>query len=775
VEVERARYRITVNGIVQGVGFRPFVYRLACSLSLYGNVCNTPSGVCIEVEGAKDRIHRLLKELKTGCPPLARIKEISYEVLPPAGYTEFQIVSSANNGSRKSLIPPDVALCTECAQDITDPSCRFYLYPFTNCTHCGPRFTIVRRIPYDRAQTSMDVFPMCDECTREYEDPSKRRFHAQPVACPRCGPRVRLVDKQGKPVAGDLCEPGTNDSWRRTAWALLGQGRILGVKGIGGFHLCCDAKNPGAVRELRLRKGRDAKPFAVMCRDLSVARRYCLVDATEQQLLSSSAVPIVVLRRHGGDLPGELAPGISTLGVMLPYTPLHKMLLDGPFDTLVMTSGNRGGLPLVKDNRAAFSKLGALADAFIVHDRDIVNRCDDSVVAVVDGQTQFFRRSRGYVPEPILVPGPGSQVMSPVTFGAGGEMKNTFCLLRGEEAFLSQHLGDLDSIEAEMGYREAFHGFLALIGAHPRVIGYDLHPGYQSSRLARQIHGAHIGIQHHHAHMASCLAENGHIRPAIGVILDGTGYGTDGTIWGFEIISGDFLSFRRHYHLSPVPLPGGDRAARACWRTAVSYLVSLLGDEGKQKAFMLYPERKEQTDMLCQMLAKGFNTPHASSCGRLFDAVSSLLGICHENSYEGQAAIELGDIVAYVPPNTESHYGYSVSADQIHATGIFRGILSDLNAGESTQAIALKFHNTVAQMVVDAVKRTAEQTRLSTVALSGGSWQNRYLFRAVKKALKAEGYQVLHHRHVPANDGGIALGQAVICRWQAHAWSRSGS
>ncbi len=757
-EMGRVRYRVVVRGTVQGVGFRPFIYNLARDCGIAGSVLNAGQGVIVDAEGAPDAVRRFLEAVRAHPPRLARVDEVSWEALPPAGHTGFEIIASTGGAEIEALVPPDVGLCPDCARETFDPQDRHYGYPFTNCTNCGPRFTIVRELPYDRPKTSMAVFPMCPDCAREYHDPADRRFHAQPVACPVCGPAVELVDAGGKPVPGE---------WRRNCWDLLAEGRILALKSLGGFHLVCDAQNRDALRELRRRKGRDAKPFAVMARDPAVVERYCHLNDQERELLTSPEAPIVILkRRPGTDLPPELAPGLKTLGVMLPYTPLHFLVFTGPFDLLVMTSGNYSELPLAKENVRALAELGGIADYFLWHNREIVNRCDDSLAAVMDGEVQLLRRSRGWVPVPVRVPtGDG-----PVVLGIGGEMKNTFCLLKKGRAFVSQHIGELDHLEGEENLFSSLLNFQRLLDIEAEVVGYDMHPDYRSSRLARKVPAEkRYEVQHHHAHLASCLADNGLVdERAIGVILDGTGYGPDGTLWGFEIISGDCLGFKREMHLTPVPLPGGEAAVRSPWRTAVAYLLTYLGEDGDRTAGRLFGGHGLELDVVRRMLAKGFNAPPSSGCGRLFDAVAALAGVCTRSTYEGQAAIELGELVRDDAEGAKlGVYPFSIEEGTISAAGTVAGVVEDLERGVPVETIATRFHNTVLEMVREAVRRVGAATGLRTVALSGGTWQNRYLFRRARETLPLDGFRVLTHRQVPANDGGLCLGQAVIAyrRW----------
>lgn len=640
------RYRLKVSGTVQGVGFRPFVFNLAHAYRLGGEVYNDGEGVIIEVEGEAEAVAAFVRELAAGPPPLARIDRVESQVLPPVGERGFTIQQSRGRADGKVLAPPDVAVCPDCRRELADPADRHYRYPFTNCTNCGPRFTIIRALPYDRHRTTMSIFAMCPDCAREYHDPADRRFHAQPVACPACGPQVELVDRKGRPVAA------TGADWPETAGALLQKGYILAVKGLGGFHLACAAADREAVMELRRRKNRPAKPFALMCRDLATVERHCYVAAEEAELLRSPAAPIVLLRkRPDSPLPPELAPGMDSLGVMLPYTPLHLLLLQAGPPVLVMTSGNKSDLPLVTDNRQALAELGEIADYFLLHNREIINRCDDSVTAVVDGETLFFRRSRGYVPQPLAVPAaPGA----PAVLGIGGEMKNTFCLLGEGKAYLSQHIGEVDLLEGQENLEQSIENFCRLVGIKPQVVAADLHPGYRSARLAGELAARlgirrHPGVQHHHAHLASCMAENGLDEEVIGIILDGTGYGLDGRLWGFEVMRGDYREFHREFHLAYVPLPGGERAVRNPWLTAAAYLITFLGEKGKEAARRLFGDRGRELALAEKMLAAGLNSPPASSCGRFFDAVAALLGVCFENTYEGQAAATLGSLVPWFP------------------------------------------------------------------------------------------------------------------------------
>ncbi|MDD3653464.1 MAG: carbamoyltransferase HypF [Desulfotomaculaceae bacterium] len=761
-------YRIMLQGVVQGVGFRPFVYNLARSWGIKGSVLNSSRGVIIQAEGEKKNMINFINSLKEHPPSLSVISNFQISQEQPRGYTAFKILSSRPGAEKDALVPPDAATCPACVKEIFDPQDRHHAYPFTNCTNCGPRFTIINEIPYDRPKTSMAAFDMCADCDREYHEPGDRRFHAQPAACPACGPQPELVDSNGEKLAGQ-------DNWLEQCWDMLQAGKIFALKSLGGFHLTCDATNPEALATLRRRKGRDAKPFAVMCRDAAAVQKYCEVGENELTLLSSPQAPIVILRKKcpaagsGRGLPEGLAPGLKTLGVMLPYTPLHHLLFSGPFEVLVMTSGNYSTLPLVKDNHRALSGLGGIADCFLWHDRDIVNRCDDSLARVIDGETHIYRRSRGYVPHPVAV---SCGRDTPVILGVGGEMKNSFCLLKQNQAFFSAHIGEIDSLEGEENLFTSLLNFQKLIGVVPEIVAYDAHPGYASARVARRIPArSYVAVQHHHAHLASCLAENRQAGEAIGVILDGTGYGSDGHLWGFEILTGSDKNFSRRYHLAYVPLPGGEMAIRYTWRSAVGYLITFLGDDGKKHAGSVFKGKVSPTDLnlVIKMAETGFNSPLSSGCGRLFDAVSAILGVCLENTYEGQAAVELGEAVRESAAGGGVYpYSYDLAGEEIRPGPTLAGILADRLAGEPVELVSTRFHLTIISMIVETVERVSAATGLRNVVLSGGVWQNRFLFRAAKEALSARGFKVLYHRQVPANDGGIALGQVMIAhrRWQ---------
>ncbi len=750
--ISLSRRKLKVTGLVQGVGFRPFVYRLARSHNLSGWVRNTSQGVEIEVEGLPAGLDLFATQLATEAPALARVEGVLSEEVAPLGQETFAIAASANLAGTEAVIPPDVGLCNDCAREIRDPHDRRFNYPFTNCTNCGPRFTLIRQVPYDRPQTTMAAFDMCPACRREYEDPGDRRFHAEPTACPACGPRVWL-EYQGKTVNQDVLA---------SAAQLLHQGKILAVKGLGGFHLAGDAANDAAVQTLRERKGRRDKPFAVMVRDLEAAARIAFINDRERALLLAPERPIVLCRRRPGQgVSWRAAPGNNYLGLLLPYTPLHLLLMDLAPAALVMTSGNLSEEPLAFTNEAARERLAGLADAFLMHNRDIHVPCDDSVVRPLpDGTVIPLRRARGFVPRTIPLP-----LDTPEILGVGAEQKNTFCLAWGQTALMSQHIGDLDTLETQEYYQLAIRHFEELSRKRPRILAHDLHPDYFSTRYAREQEGVRlIGVQHHHAHVAACLAENGRADTCIGLALDGTGYGPDGTVWGGEVLVADLKDFNRVGHLAPVRLPGGEAAVRNPARMAAAYLYAAYGEDFvgvAEKLGLSFPEMEWR--LLHKQLATGWHSPITTSAGRLFDAVAAAVGICRQRTYEGQAALELEMAAG---PEAEGLY-----APKIHQTAsglvldtpaIFRGAVSDRLAGHDQAAIAGRFHQSLARGLTDMCVSLRERTGLNLVALSGGVLQNGLLVVSLKSRLEQQGFEVLTHSLVPPNDGGLSLGQAAV-------------
>lgn len=735
---------------MQGVGFRPFVYQLARRHNLAGWVCNTPGGVLIEAEGDEEKLRRLLESLRSETPALASVSDVRVKPVSPTGGTEFLIRSSIGGAEVQPIVPPDVAACADCIADVLTPGNRRHLYPFTNCTNCGPRFTIIRRVPYDRPNTTMQGFRMCPECGAEYDDPTDRRFHAQPNACPACGPHLSLDGRE---------YPDDSEAISRSA-ALLREGKILAVKGLGGFHLACDARNTEALRTLRMRKGRAGKPFALMCADLDEVRRICEVDRTSEALLLSPERPVVLMpaRRDSGISP-LAASGTGSLGVMLPYTPLHQLLLAESPPSLVMTSGNLAEEPIVHRNEEAVERLGHIADRILAHNRPIHMPCDDSVARVVDGVPMVIRRARGYVPRPIEI-----DMEMPQVLACGGDLKSAFCLTKGRLALLSQHLGDLDNAPTLEHYRRIVDHFCGFFAVQPEVIAHDLHPDYHSTRYAMSLSAAadrRVGVQHHHAHIASCMAENRLSGPVIGVAFDGTGFGADGRIWGGEFLVADYDDFRRAAHLAYVPMPGGEAAIRRPGRMALAYLLHTFGPSEVGIAPGL---SSAEAQAVRTQIERGLNAPLTSSMGRLFDAVSALLGICTEVTYEGQAAIEL-EAMASGP--TEQTYAYDIVEGQSGALGIdvrpmIARIAEEIERGTPAESVSSIFHSTVADMVVSVCCKVRDQTGLNRVVLSGGVFQNVLLLGMALERLRRQDFEVFRHSMVPCNDGGISLGQAVV-------------
>jgi hydrogenase maturation protein HypF len=752
----KLRRSLTVKGVVQGVGFRPFIYGLARRHKLPGWVKNSSAGVYIEVEGPFGDVARFTEQIPLQAPPRARIESLDFEDAPPAGYASFEIRESLEEEGQYQLVSPDIATCAACTAEIFDPRDRRHRYPFTNCTNCGPRFTIIEDIPYDRPKTTMAGFRMCPRCRREYDDPADRRFHAQPNACPACGPRLELCAREGTPLPAD--DP------LRSAGALLKEGKIVALKGLGGFLLACDARSETAVRELRRRKSRPDKPFAVMLADPAAVRLHCRVSNEEERLLLSPESPIVLLsRREDASLAEAVAPGQKYLGVMLPYTPLHHLLMRELAIPLVMTSGNRSEEPIAKENGEAASRLGGVADFFLRHDRDIFVPYDDSVAAVIAGAPAVLRRARGYAPFPVALPFPLRPILA-----CGAESKNTFCLTRDRYAFVSQHIGDMENLETIEHYRRTLDLYQKLFRIRPEIAAYDLHPDYLATQFALELPiDRKVGIQHHHAHMAACMAENGETGPVIGLSFDGLGYGPDGTLWGGECLVGDFRSFRRAFFFEPVPMPGGAAAIRHPWRMALGFLFHFFGKEGL-RPFLPYLGlgEDEKTDLILKQAALRFNSPLTSSGGRLFDAVSALLGLVSSISYEGQAAVALE---AIADEREAGSYPFLLNnegeAEGIGFRPLFAGILADLEAGKAKGAISAKFHNTLVQMAAEVCRRIRRGGGPAKAALSGGVFQNRFLLERTKAALENAGFGVLIHRRVPCNDGGLSLGQAVIAHF----------
>jgi hydrogenase maturation protein HypF len=751
-----ARYRLRIEGVVQGVGFRPFVFRLAQERGIRGWISNTPQGVEMEVEAEEEVLDRFLEDLPKLAPPVARIDRLSVvDRFPFLGYPGFSIRHSSLEAERSTLISPDLATCPDCLRELFSPSDRRYGYPFLNCTMCGPRYTIIQDVPYDRERTTMRHFVMCPQCRSEYDDPGNRRFHAQPNACWECGPQLRLVKESvsGREAIQAACR-------------LLEQGRILAIKGLGGYHLAVDATDREAVRKLRRRKRREEKPLAVMVKDLEAVREFCAVDREEEDLLREPSCPIVLLRKlPGRAIAEEVAPGNRYLGVFLPYTPLHHLLFSGwegdggKPRALVMTSGNVSEEPIACRDEEAMERLGAIADDFLLHDRQIHMRADDSVARVIAGRKMILRRSRGFAPLPI----PLLLESSLHILGCGAGLKNTICLFKGKNAFLSQHIGDLENYETYLYFCETVEHLQRILQIEPEVVAYDLHPGYLSTAYAMAMQGVEkIGVQHHHAHLCSTMAENHLSGPCLGILCDGTGYGIDGHIWGCEFLVGDYLDFRRLGHLRYQPLPGGEASIKKPYRMALSYLYSYLGEEMRGHSFCRrFPPR--EVEVVIGMLRSGFNSPLASSLGRLFDAVSSLVGIRDEISFEGQAAM---DLEMAIEEGWEGSYPYGVQREAglylIDPLPTIGSILCDLRNGVSAARIAASFHNTVCEFLVELAKNMAQDTGLRQVVLSGGVFQNAYLLERTVRKLAQAGLDPVLPQKVPPNDGGISLGQVAI-------------
>jgi len=760
------RREIRVHGIVQGVGFRPFVYALAHQYGLSGVVRNDAEGVYIEAEGDSETLRHFVQKITTGAPPLAVVEAVSSRPLTVRGGHGFQIEESRDGGQRLALVSPDVTICDACLIELFDPADRRYRYPFINCTHCGPRFTITQSMPYDRAATTMSGFPLCADCRTEYDDPTNRRFHAQPNACPVCGPQVRLLRGSDRVVA----HGSTGDEAIRGAVALLRAGGIVAVKGLGGFHLACNPFDADAVSALRSLKMRPDKPFALMARDLAQVRSVCRVTRAEEALLASPARPIVLLaRRKDSRLAVEVAPRQQTLGVMLAYTPLHHLLLHDVGAPLLMTSGNRCDEPIAFRDEEAFEHLGQITDWFLVHDRPIHTRCDDSVVRVERQHLYPLRRSRGYAPAPLTVPHPFARH----TLACGGELKNTFCLGRERHAFLSQHVGDLENYETLRSFRDGIAHFCRLFGVRPELVAHDLHPGYLSTQYADELAESGtetVGVQHHHAHVAACLADNQ--RPmnerVVGVALDGTGYGTDGAIWGGEFLEGSLAEgFERRGHLAYAALPGGEVAIREPWRLAIAHLVAVFGEEETLQLPLKVVRQAGERNvrLISRLVQQHLHTPLTSSAGRLFDTVAALISVpgSTRTSYEGQAAIEL-ELLAQgqTAPGYPFSLNESGSVWEIETNEVIAAVVADLMAAIPPPRISASFHRTVAEMVLSGCRRLRAGGGPGAVALSGGTFQNSLLLNRAVDLLEDHGFDVYVHRRVPANDGGLALGQAVL-------------
>lgn len=749
----RKRVKVGIEGIVQGVGFRPFIYQLAHQYHLAGYVTNTSTGVEIEVEGETEDIETFLKAIPEQKPPLALITHISSKPIPLQNESVFQIKPSQVKAKRTTLISPDVCICEDCLRELFDPKDRRFRYPFINCTNCGPRYTIINDIPYDRANTSMRRFKMCPQCEAEYNDPTNRRFHAQPNACWECGPRVFLYDAHA-------CEVPCDDPIKETI-KLLEAGHIVAIKGLGGFHLAVDACNEAAVKRLRQRKCREEKPLAVMSRDIETIKIYAILTPEAITLLTSPQRPIVIVpQKQPNPLAPSIAPGILDFGVMLPYTPLHYLLMEGNYLALVMTSGNLSEEPICIDNEEAFRRLKGIADYFLIHNRDILQRSDDSVARIINGKARLIRRSRGYVPVPVFL-----ERDFPHILACGGEEKNVVCLVKDNRAFLSQHIGDMENMETLSFFEHVITHLKRILEITPTIIAYDLHPEYLSTKWALEQQGVKlIGIQHHHAHIMSCLAENKDIfSPVIGLALDGTGYGPDGTLWGGEILLVNGANFKRLAHFKYYPLPGGAKAIKEPWRMGVSYLYPLYGEDIPKLPLVLNQSiPADQIRLICQVIKKQVHCPLSSGVGRLFDAVSALLGLKLKIAYSAQAAI----LLEMIREDVEKGYQFNLDTHhhpwQIDPAPVFKAIVEDIKAGISPSIISGRFHLGLVDILEEICVKLREKTRINKIALSGGVFQNSYVLEATENRLQTKGFIVYSHSQVPTNDAGIALGQAVI-------------
>ncbi|HEX8713249.1 MAG TPA: carbamoyltransferase HypF [Terracidiphilus sp.] len=762
---------LQVRGVVQGVGFRPFVYRLAQEEGLAGFIGNDTDGVTVEIEGAPSRLESFVTRLRAEAPPLSRIDSVVAHAASPTGESGFRIVASEVLGRVSTGIPADAATCPDCLRELMDPQDRRYRYPFLNCTNCGPRFTITRRIPYDRPQTSMAQFTMCPACQSEYDDPANRRFHAQPNACPVCGPHVWLAGADGAEIA-------TGDAAVSACIDRLAAGEIMAVKGIGGFHLSVDATNEAAVMRLRQRKRRYGKPLAIMVRDLVSARAVCELADAEIALLSTPARPIVLApRRSDSGIAEAVAPGIPWLGIFLPYAPLqHLLFADSRIHALVMTSANLSEEPIAIDNDEARTRLGDIADAFLMHDREILQRCDDSVMAVVDGAPQFLRRARGFVPLAVPLPFDALPLLA-----VGGHLKSVFTLARGKYAYQSQHLGDLENPTGLDFFRESLEHLMRTFEIDPEYVAHDLHPGYLSTQWAKEWAQERrlplIAVQHHHAHVAACMAEHGVTGEVIGLSLDGTGYGTDGRIWGGEVLicsleGPDPASFERFAHLAYVPMPGGEAAIREPWRMAFGHLIAAGFDIETPDMLDLLGAKIAETRVLNRMIARELNSPLTSSCGRLFDAVAAVVLGRRQVDYEAQAAIELEGIAIGEPYESRTGFGYPMELSpgnwqrrepaRISAQPLWRELIDDLRTGVSKPKIAARFHAGIAAAFVAAAVMARKETGLRHVALTGGCMHNHRLARLLRSGLEAEGFEVFEHTKVSPGDAGLSYGQTVV-------------
>ena len=752
---KRAALNITVKGRVQGVGFRPFVYQLALKKQIVGTVQNNMDGVIIHAEGLPNHLDEFIVELTSDAPRLSMIYDLQTVKVDVHSYEEFSIIPSSREGASQLVIPIDAAVCDECIEEMNNPADPRYRYPFINCTQCGPRYTIIDALPYDRPYTSMNSFAMCPKCRKEYEDATDRRHHAQPIACPECGPTVAFVKSNGETIP---CADPIKETIQR-----LKQGAIIAVKGIGGFHLCCDAHNEAAVEQLRSRKKRPERPLAVMAANFQIANKIALISENEKKLLQSPESPIVILTEQENSLiAANIAPAMKTIGVLLPYSPLHHLLLADPeLPVVVLTSANLSGQPLIYENSVAVQDLHNIADFLLLHNREILHPIDDSVVQIHEGEVDYLRRARGYVPDPFPMT---RDVSNMIAFGA--QQKATFTIGRNGQVFVGPHMGDLENIETMEHYKKGLDHLLKWLHIEHEIAVIDAHPAFNTRYLLKEYNFHKVmEVQHHHAHMAACMGDNDLNEPVWSIILDGTGYGTDGNVWGFEVFYGDYLAVERMAHLRYTPLPGGEKAIKEPWRNSIAMLISLLGEEGIGLVEALFPDKDKEISIISSLILNQFNMVQAGTCGRLFDAVSAICGLCHISTYDGEAAIrlsELADLHLTVAP-----YSYEIKHEQVLMVD-FTEMLAEITADRLTHVnpvvISTRFHETIVQALVDTMVRLKDlnPSQSKKIVLSGGSFHNRYLRKRLKELLTDGGFEVFNHRKIPCNDGGLSYGQLMI-------------
>lgn len=748
--MKKLRKVILVEGIVQGVGFRPFVYKLAADFNLKGWVNNTSLGVIVDIEGREEQVLSFIEMLKNNTPSLAKVSNITINSKELIGYQTFEIKFSEEEENISTLISPDISICDDCKEEIFDVKNRRYRYAFTNCTNCGPRFSIIKKLPYDRKTTTMEAFKMCPQCKKEYTNPLDRRFHAQPNACPECGPQLCLVDNKNQKI-------DTKDSIKE-AIALIKEGKILAIKGIGGFHLVCDGRNYEAIKLLRDRKKRPYKPMAVMVKDLEVAKKHCYLSKREEKVILSNKRPIVILKRRLEiQLPDNLAPYNKTLGVMLPYTPLHYLLFDEGIEILVMTSANISGEPMIYKNEEALERLNNIVDYFLIHNRDIYLPIDDSVTRVSLKDERIIRVARGYSPITVNMKDSGR------ILACGSHLKNTLAISKEDNIFISQYIGDMENEKTYNSFERNLNNFKQIYKIEPEIIAYDLHPDYWSNDLVNNFKGKRVAVQHHHAHIASCMAENNINEKVIGVAYDGTGYGDDGNIWGGEFLICNLQEYKRVGHLNYFSLPGGESAIKEPWKIALSKLYKTYGEE----IYDYLPEdlNNKKTKLILTMIKNNINCPLTSSMGRLFDSIAALLGFNRRVTFEGEAAIFLENISDKT--RVES-YKYEINKINekyiIDTDNIIKGIINDIKSNIGKEVIAIKFHNSIINCTVEMCKKIREESNINAVALSGGVFQNIILFEGIYNGLISEGFEVFTHKKIPCNDSGISFGQLMVAR-----------